>query len=437
MEERWRARWRTGNGERQSRGGFLRKEDAREHEEAMRTARRQGQPLRRPTTRLTIGEYWEKWWLEEVTVAKTRATQYSYRGTYAANIGPRIGHLKLRQLIDDPQLLIDWRRKLARDKSQSALEHAQRVLSSMLSAAAEEGVIPHNPLLLLAQQGRRGRARRIAPAEPKPEPLAIDLAGWFLVVAYLRRPTRPPIDGKKPRKRRYSLDRERDALIVAVGFMAGMRLPSEALGLTRGDVRPGRLHMEGRSSAGEYTPGSKTGPRRDLPLRPELAQEFDRVEDAYLSAGQPLTADDFWISSRKDGGLWSEHQAHNWREREFRPVVRQIATDFPQFADLRRATPYDARDTFISCCLQAGISLATIAKWCGTSIQMISETYGRTIHRYEGASPVSLDEQFRTAKVEAMQLLSVPSTTSAAQQGGPVGGPPAAKLPSARTRRKH
>jgi hypothetical protein len=75
----------------------------------MRTARRQGQPLRRPKTGLTIGEYWQRWWREEITVAKARATQYSYRDTYAANIAPRIGHLKLRQLIDDPQLLIDRR----------------------------------------------------------------------------------------------------------------------------------------------------------------------------------------------------------------------------------------------------------------------------------------------------------------------------------------
>ena len=47
-EPRWRARWRTGSGERQSRSGFLSEREARAHEEAMRTARRRGQPLRRP-----------------------------------------------------------------------------------------------------------------------------------------------------------------------------------------------------------------------------------------------------------------------------------------------------------------------------------------------------------------------------------------------------
>ena len=49
---------------------------------------------------------------------------------------------------------------------------------------------------------------------------------------------------------------------------------------------------------------------------------------------------------------------------------------------------------------------------------MISETYGRVIRRYEGASPVPLDEQFTAGKVEAMTLLSAMQTTPPAQQGG-------------------
>jgi hypothetical protein len=275
------------------------------------------------------------------------ATQYSYRDTYAAYIAPRIGHLRLRQLIDDPQLLIDWRSKLAREKSQSALDHAHRVLSSMLSAATEEGLIPNNPLLLLTQQGRRGRARVVGRTRRKNEPLAMDLTAWFLVLDYLRRPTRPRADDAPPRPRRYSIDRERDALIVAVGFMAGLRLPSEVLGLTRADVRAGRLHIEGRSSCEEYVPGSKTGQGRDLPLRAELAEEFDRVARAYREAGHRLGATSFWVSAR-DGGIWTEHQARNCRRREFRLVVHQVATDFPQFVDIAEATPYATRHTFIA-----------------------------------------------------------------------------------------
>jgi len=433
-ERRWRARWRTGTGERQSLSGFTSEKDARGHEEAMRTARRAGEPVRRPTTRLTVDGYWRRWWQEEVTVAKARATQYSYRDTYAASIGPRIGELKLREIVEDSQLLLDWRARLAREKSQSALDHAQRVLSSMLSAAAEEGLIPYNPLLLLSRQGRRGRRRSIGRTQTVAEPIAVDIAAWFLVVERLRRPTRPAPTGTGVRTRRYLLDREQDALIVTLGFMAGLRLPSEALGLTREDVRTGRLHVEGRSSSGEYTPGSKTGRGRDLPLQPLLAEALD----GFLSLntpGTPKTPGDFWICSRTDGGIWTEHQAHNWRQREFRPVARQVAADFPQFASVARASPYATRHTFISACLQAGISLATIAAWCGTSIQMISQTYGRMIRRHEGSAPVALDEQFRAGREEAMSLLTAgPEPEPGAADSQPA-QPSAGRVPPARRRR--
>ena len=372
----------------------------------MRTARREGKPLRLPRTQLTIDDYWELWWASEVTVAKSRATQHSYKGVYVSNIRPRIGRVKLRELIDDPQLLVKWRLRLARDKSQSVLEHSHRVLSSMLSAAAEEGVIPYNPLMLLVLKGGRGRKRTLARPQPRHTPMAVDPAAWFVVVEYLRRPTRPPVNEGRSRTCRDPLARERHALIVALGFMAGFRLPSEALGLTCGDVRAGRLYMEGRSSEGLYTPGSKTGPPRDLPIQGELAVEFKRVKRAYADAGLPLGQEDFWISAQRKDVVLTNHQASNWRERDFRPVARQVAVDFPQFAELRTATPYSARHTFISCCLQAGISLAVIAAWCGTSIQMISQTYGRMISRYEGASQIPLAEQYSKSRVQALSLLS-------------------------------
>ena len=426
-QTRWRARLRTGTGERQSRSGFPSEQEARAHEEAMRTARRRGQPQRRPKTRLTIYDYWQRWWSEEVTVGKARGTQYGYRDIYACYIGPQIGDVKLRDLVEDPQILVRWRSNLAQTKSQAVVQQAHRVLSSMLSAAAEAGEISHNPILLLAQRSRRGRARKLARTPAPREPVAIDPVAWFLVLDYLRRPTRPPINGNEIRVRRYPLDRECDALILALGFMAGLRLPSEALGLTREDVRNGRLHIEGRSSSGEYAPGSKTGPGRDLPLSRELAEDLERVARSYHDAGRPMGPADFWIAAR-DGGIWSEHQARNWREREFRPVVRQVAADFPQFPELRTATPYLSRHTFVSCCLQAGISLATVAAWCGTSIQMISRTYGRMIRRHEGTPPLGLAEQYQTAKVQAMSLLSAQPPSASPAQGGPTHGPTAAKL---------
>jgi len=149
-------------------------------------------------------------------------------------------------------------------------------------------------------------------------------------------------------------------------------------------------------------------------MRKELIEELRRVTHVYGEEHRRFGSSDFWICARRDGGIWTEHQARNWREREFRPVVRQVATDFPQFSDLAKTTPYAARHTFISCCLQAGISLASIASWCGTSIQMISQTYGRIISRHEESGAIPLDHQFGSAKAEATALLAVSAAIDSA-----------------------
>jgi hypothetical protein len=123
---------------------------------------------------------------------------------------------------------------------------------------------------------------------------------------------------------------------------------------------------------------------RETPTGASLAWAVNQVPSAPLSAHPtPLIANS-----------GTEHQANNWRRREFRPVVLRVATDYPQFSDIGNATPYATRHTFISCCLQAGVSLATVAQWCGTSIQMISATYGRMIQRHEEAPPVRSASSF-------------------------------------------
>jgi len=90
--------------------------------------------------------------------------------------------------------------------------------------------------------------------------------------------------------------------------------------------------------------------------------------------------------------------ARAWREREFTPVPTRSRASLSAVQLTRQGHAIRNQATFVSCCLQAGISLATIASWCGTSIQMISRTYGCMISRYEGTPPVELALQYRTAK---------------------------------------
>lgn len=126
------------------------------------------------------------------------------------------------------------------------------------------------------------------------------------------------------------------------------------------------------------------------------------------------------------------------RERPQRdPVAVDPAAWFLVMEYLRRpTTPYDCRHTFISWCLQAQIPLATIESWCGTSIQMISETYGRMIRRYEGMPAVPLDDQLETANLEAMSLLSAPRANALTTKAGSTNGSTAAAAPRGPARKR-
>jgi len=202
-----------------------------------------------PADLATVAEYWERFFSKEVAVAKARATQQGYRAIFDSYVRKELGDEQLHNLIADRQVLVGWRSRLAETKSHAVVAQAQRVLSSMLSAAAEDGTIPHNPLLSHGQFGRRSGSRKLARGRRARDPLAIDPSAWFLLMERLRRGARWSAVGA-PRHGARSLERERGALMIALGFMAGLRLPSEALGLRHRDVRAGRLYVEAGAQPG-------------------------------------------------------------------------------------------------------------------------------------------------------------------------------------------
>lgn len=60
---------------------------------------------------------------------------------------------------------------------------------------------------------------------------------------------------------------------------------------------------------------------------------------------------------------------HNWRSREWRPGIRAAGIE-PE----RRI--YDLRHTYATFSLAAGVSLFTLSRRMGTSVEMIDRTYG-------------------------------------------------------------
>jgi integrase len=69
---------------------------------------------------------------------------------------------------------------------------------------------------------------------------------------------------------------------------------------------------------------------------------------------------------------------HNWRSREWTPAV--IAAGFSRRYENGKLRPapriYDLRHTYATFSLAAGVSLFTLSRRMGTSVEMIDRTYG-------------------------------------------------------------
>jgi integrase len=65
---------------------------------------------------------------------------------------------------------------------------------------------------------------------------------------------------------------------------------------------------------------------------------------------------------------WRAIDMNNWRSREWAPALKAAGVEH------RRV--YDIRHTFATWSLAAGMSIFTLSRRMGTSVQMIDQTYG-------------------------------------------------------------
>jgi integrase len=75
---------------------------------------------------------------------------------------------------------------------------------------------------------------------------------------------------------------------------------------------------------------------------------------------------------------------HNWRAREWAPAIDAAGL-------VRGRRVYDLRHTFATDALAARISLYELARYMGTSVRMIDQTYGHLAPGAEDAAWEKLD----------------------------------------------
>lgn len=134
-------------------------------------------------------------------------------------------------------------------------------------------------------------------------------------------------------------------------------------------VRKGNVQIRERCLVVD---GSKTdaGRKRLIPIVEAI---WPFLAERYLSA-KANTQDNAGLLFRGEKG--AQYNLHNWREREFYPLMLELTINQPNFYGVRRRTPYSCRHTFASLAYRAGVEKEILKKIIGhTTWEFTAKTY--------------------------------------------------------------
>lgn len=115
---------------------------------------------------------------------------------------------------------------------------------------------------------------------------------------------------------------------------------------------------------------TKTHETRSFPINSQLRTLLDSIRPSNYTLSSLV------FPSRSG----KEIDAHNFLNRVWKPVVENLVTD----AKVRSYLPqYNCRHTFITLCLESGVSVVQVAKWVGNSPEIIMKHYAGTIKQVE------------------------------------------------------
>ena len=148
--------------------------------------------------------------------------------------------------------------------------------------------------------------------------------------------------------------------------------------------------------------------RRRTAVPTVLTEDARRWRSALRHWGHPARDEDFIIPGDLGGGQhgardprtgavhFTANQAGKWGPKFFKPAVVEVAEQ-QKFTDILGATPYALRRGGISIRLRAE-DAQTVAKECGTSLQMLDRHYAFAIDDLRRFGPRSVDVEWRAAR---------------------------------------
>jgi integrase len=388
---RWLVRWRE-NGQNRGRTFDL-KADADAFDREV-TRRRQLGPMATEQLTSRNGPTLDQWikerWSPEVELAET--TRERYASVYGVHIEPRLGRVPVNQI--DVSLLRGWQRELRKGGAGvGTVLKARAMLSGVLRYAAEEGLLPGNPLSLV----RPPTPEQVAAVQPL-APVTVELIRH----AILNPESRLIEASRNGQRKRVSYELpapgdpttwRRDALIVSLLGYTGMR-PGELRALSYDHLYDDRIFVQyGTNPDGSRKP-TKNRQRRNVRLLAAPAQD---LREYRMAVGRPSAKSRILLNS--DGMPWTRNDWNEWARDRWAPALAQ--------AGLEKQRPYDLRHSFASLLLAERRTYKFVAGQLGHSVKVLMDTYEHLFDEYEDGAPINADEEIAKARVPATAATQV------------------------------
>jgi len=297
---------------------------------------------------ITVAVYSERW-LAAMKFELEPKTLRDYVGVFARDIVPFMGHMKIRELrVSDIKSFLRKKQSagFGKNKDKSYANNSIRLdkapISSMLTDAVEDGIIPTNPALQLSQRKKKNRFG--AGAGPEANPMS-----WAQAEAFFSKARQLEDEGRLPYRLR---------IMWTLSYLTGIR-PEEAYGLRIGDIdiSDNVLKVQRAISLGKVKT-TKTRKDRDVDLADDLLPLLEHfmlfVKAEAVGQNWP---EPYWLFPSAKGTPAQESD-----ERQNRKLFARVLSHagLPD-----NFTPYDLRHTFASLLLSAGAPLLYVSQQMG------------------------------------------------------------------------
>ena len=341
-----------------------------------------------PTTApLSVADYFDVWFARMREPHVRRSLIRDYRQHFTAYILPAIGNEALAEL--RLAHLVALRDGLSERLSPKTVRNIMAgSLKALLRDAQNEGLSSARALFPSLKLGPG--------THYQPDPMSV--AERAELIAYYR-----------------TYQSGRHLPFVLTLALTGMR-PSEATALQIGTVDAARRTItiiRSRNLGVEFELPKTRKSRRTIPIVDELAAVL-----APLLEGRP----DRHVFLHARGGPLNQD---NWRADHWAPAL--------EACEIRHRDLYALRDTFISAALSEGAPLMAVSGYCGTSPQVIGQSYGKYIPR-EPRGILAFVQGVGEAKMQPPDDPVAVSSRNPARSGA---SPTGFELVPRRARRRH